>query len=600
MICKNIIRIALDLSLFTVSYLAAFILRFDCSIPPAYFSAMMFQSLPLALVLEFFFFWYFGLFRGTWRYSSITDLFSIIKAAALSTITLLALIYLSRSFYGYPRSIFFMNAALLILSSGGIRFSRRILWEGLGGRIKGARRVLIVGAGDTGESILRETKKNGFYRPVAIIDDDEKKLGKEIHGIRILGNRTMIPRIVKEKEIEEIIIAIPRAKAEEMRDIVRYCRESKVPFKTMPPIREALQGKSYLSLVREVRIEDLIGRQPVKFHPDRVRGEIQGKRVLITGAGGSIGWELSRQVASLMPEKLILLDQAENSLFYLERELRKDFPSQNLVPFVGNVADNIVTDFIMRNHLPHLVLHAAAYKHVPMMELNPWESIKNNLLGTISIASACQKHGVDKFVFISTDKAANPVNFMGASKRIGELYIQGLAKVNHSKFHSVRFGNVLESTGSVVKIFKEQIEKERVITVTHSEACRYFMSKAEAVHLVLEACALGKGGEIFVLDMGEPVKILDLAKELIILAGLVPEKDVKIVFTGLRPGEKLMEDLYNFGEEISPTTHDKIHKVNSPSMDWVRLNEDIKELEGLVMRMDVHGLKGKLEQMIAP
>lgn len=599
MIWKNIIRIALDLSFFTFSYLAAFILRFDCSIPPAYFSAMMFQSLPLALVLESFFFWYFGLFRGTWRYSSITDLFSIIKAASLSTITLLALIYLSRSFYGYPRSIFFINGALLILSSGGIRFSRRILWEELAGKIKGARRVLIVGAGDTGESILREMKKNGFYCPAAIIDDDPKKLGKEIHGIRVVGSRAMIPNIVKEKRVEEIIIAIPRAKAEEMRDIVRYCRESKVPFKTIPPIRETLQGKSYLSLVREVKIEDLIGRQPVKFQLDRVRGEIQAKRVLITGAGGSIGWELSRQVADLMPEKLILLDQAENSLFYLERELRKDFPSQILVPFVGNVADNALMNFMLRNHLPQLVLHAAAYKHVPMMELNPWESIKNNLLGTVSIASACQRHGVDKFIFISTDKAANPVSFMGTSKRISELYIQGLAKVNHSKFFSVRFGNVLESTGSVVKIFKEQIEKERTVTVTHPEACRYFMSKTEAVHLVLEASALGRGGEIFVLNMGEPVKILDLAKELIILAGLHPEKDVEIVFTGLRPGEKLVEDLYNSGEEILSTSHDKIHRVNSPYHDWVKLNEDIKELDALAMEMDVQGLKEKLKQMIA-
>jgi len=595
---KNIIRMTLDLSLFTASYLAAFILRFDCSIPPPYFLNMMFQSLPLALALEFFFFWYFGLFRGTWCYSSITDLLSIIKAATLSTITLLALIYLSRSFYGYPRSIFFINYTLLILSSGGIRFGRRLLWEELG-KAKGVRRVLIVGAGDTGESILREMKKDSFYHPVAIIDDDQEKSGKEIHGVRILGDRTMIPKVVKEKEIEEIIIAIPRAKAEQMRDIVKYCRESKVPFKTMPPIRETLQGKSYLSLVREVRIEDLIGRQPVKFHIDRVRGEIQGKRVLITGAAGSIGWELSRQVAGLMPESLILLDQAETNLFYLERELMRDFPSRTIVPFVGNIADDALTDFILKNHSPHLVLHAAAYKHVPMMELNPWESIKNNLLGTVSIASACQKHGVNKLVFISTDKAANPINFMGMSKRIAELYIQAMANVNHSKFLSVRFGNILESTGSVVKIFKEQIEKERMVTVTHPEACRYFMSKAEAVYLVLEACALGKGGEIFVLDMGEPVKILDLAKELIILAGLHPEKDVRIVFTGLRPGEKLKEDLYNAGEEILPTSHDKIHRVNSPSVDWVKLNDDIKELEALATQMDVQRLKEKLEQMIA-
>lgn len=597
---KDAIRVFIDILIFVLSYAGAFLLRFDGKIPPVYFNLIT-LTLPLVIGVRFFTFWFFGMFHGVWRYTGTADLRSLFKAATSGTLLLIVVLYPFHIISGYPRLIFIIEWALLVILTGGVRFLRRLTMEGHNGMAVVGKRVLIVGAGDTGELIVHEIQKSKIspYKVVALIDDDPRKIGMRIHGIRVIGNKETIPGVVKEERIDEIIVAIPSANGRQIQEIIRYCRESMVPAKVIPALKDIRTGEGYINQLREVQLEDLIGREPIYTDLGHIRDEIDGKVIMITGAGGSIGTEMCRQVASFHPSKLILFERAENSLFYLLRTLQEEFPLQAFVPIVGDVINTGQVKSVLNQFHPYLILHAAAHKHVPLMELNPFETIKNNTIGTKNIAWACSQNGVEKFVLLSTDKAANPTSLMGVSKRIAELYIQALAKRCNVKFMSVRFGNVLESTGSVVRIFKEQIARRSPLTVTHPDMMRYFMSKSEAVHLVLQAAAIGSGGEIFVLDMGEPVKILDMAEELIHLAGLKPHKDIGIIFTGLRMGEKIVETLFNDGEMLFPSSHSKIRAViNGCPSDWNKLNEDIQELEEMIDDWDAGYLKEKLFEIV--
>ncbi|HHT9125277.1 MAG TPA: polysaccharide biosynthesis protein [Candidatus Brocadiia bacterium] len=597
---KDAIKLFIDILIFVLSYAGSFLLRFDGRIPPEYFN-LIFLTLPVVIGMRFFTFWLFGMFYGVWRYTGIADLRSIFKAATFGTLLLIIVLYPFHFISGYPRSIFIMDWSLLVILAGGVRFLRRLMLEGNNGVSGGWKRALIVGAGDTGELIVHETQKGkiGAYKVVALIDDDPEKISMRIHGVNVVGNVEAIPQVVRKDGIDEVIVAIPSATGKEMQRIMKYCRVVKVPVKVTPALREIETGEGHISQLRDVQLEDLIGREPVYTDLGYIKGEIAGKVIMVTGAGGSIGTEICRQVASFHPRKLILFERAENNLFYLLRALQEEFPAQEFIPVIGDIINTGQVKSILNNLHPYLILHTAAHKHVPLMELNPFETIRNNVVGTKNLAWACSQNGVEKFILLSTDKAANPACFMGVSKRIAELYIQGLAKRCNVKFMSVRFGNVLESTGSVVRIFKEQIAKRSPLTVTHPDVMRYFMSKSEAVHLVLQAAAIGAGGEIFVLDMGKPVKILDVAKEIIHLAGLEPHKDIGITFTGLRMGEKIVETLFNDGETICPTSHSKIRVVvNGCLPDWDKLNDDIQELEEMIEYWDASYLKEKLFEIV--
>ena len=596
----RLLKLLSDLFLFTFSYITAFLLRFDFPIPPDA-TEIMFITLPVVVFIRLGVFWKFGLFRGEWRYSSLDDLFSLFKAVSLSSIAIIGMVYLLSQFQGYPRSVFIIDWLLVILLTGSVRFVRRIVREVLPQHTNNGKRALIVGSQEIATSIIREARANygKGYSIVGLIDDNPEKHGARIHGIEVVGGRRIIPHIVATKKINEVIIAEPNASAKDLWEIIEYCQLADVEFKIIPASQGADYRRNYLDLAREIRLEDLIGRKPVTCDLQQIQKHIQGTRVLITGAGGSIGSELSRQVAGFNPEELILLDRAENSIFYIGLELSRTFPSLTFRQVVADLMNRPLIEKILCQYQPNLIFHAAAHKHVPLMELNPAEAIKNNVLGTRNIARAAMKNGVAEFVFISTDKAVKPISFMGVSKRIGEQYTQALAGLNHTKFLSVRFGNVLGSSGSVVRLFKEQLERERTLSVTHPEATRYFMSISEAVLLILQATLFGKGGEIFILDMGEPVNIYKIAKAMVSLSKEKVRDEYKILFTGLRPGDKLHEELYDDEEQCLPTPHKKILAINGGGkLNLTQLDHDLDELEKQVDEMDRYALAAKLRAIV--
>jgi FlaA1/EpsC-like NDP-sugar epimerase len=459
------------------------------------------------------------------------------------------------------QAIFILDMFATIVLLGGLRMAVRLYHEEFLTEASGKlKRFLIVGAGNAGEALLRELHRMpvGQYDMIGFIDDDPAKQGMNIHGIPVLGRVDQLPQICEQQNIEEIAIAMPSATAKQLRNVVQICEGAKVRFRTVPSIADIASGKYRVSQIRDVDINDLLGRETVKLDLDIIEQYLKSKVILVSGAGGSIGSEMCRQVCYFEPKLLLLLEQAENALFFIERELRKSFPKVAMETLICDITDKKRVERIFEKFKPEIVIHAAAHKHVPLMETNPGEAIKNNVVGTKMVADAADKYGVGHFVMISTDKAVNPTSIMGSSKRVAEMYIQDLNKTSSTRFVTVRFGNVLGSNGSVVPIFKSQIASGGPVTVTHPEMRRYFMTIPEASQLVLQAAAMGKGGEIFVLDMGEPVKIVDLAKELITLSGFRPGEDIEIVFTGIRPGEKLFEELSIKGEDMVPTRHAKI------------------------------------------
>jgi FlaA1/EpsC-like NDP-sugar epimerase len=448
--------------------------------------------------------------------------------------------------------------------------------------------------------IAREIRQNPrlSLEVVGFVDDDPQKQGERFQGVPVLGRQEEIDGICQRQGIDEVIIAIPSATGKEIRQVVERCLAAKVKFKTLPGVGDLIDGRVSVQSIREVSLDDLLGREPVRLEVDKIRGYLAGKRVLVTGAGGSIGSEICRQVARFGPKKIILFDNAETPLFFIEQELLKAAPDIRLVPIIGDIRYRARVEAIFDEFMPEVVFHAAAYKHVPMMEHNPAEAANNNVRGTKILADAADAFGAMHFVMISTDKAVNPTNVMGASKRAAELYVQTLSRRSKTHFVTVRFGNVLGSNGSVVPIFKEQIRHGGPVTVTHPEVTRYFMTIPEATQLVLQAGSMGRGGEIFLLDMGEPVRIVKLAEELIRLSGLRPYEDIDIAFTGLRPGEKLYEELLLDGEGIVPTSHGKIMVANSAPCDEQMLNQRLEELFLAARTMDLTGTVDLLHKIV--
>jgi FlaA1/EpsC-like NDP-sugar epimerase len=598
---REVLVLSLDLALVCASYYLAFLVRLDAVLTPEE-KAAFWKSLPLVLFFRFSAFFYFGTFRSIWKYISVNDLKLIIYSITSSSIFIIASVGVLFHFQHFPRSVFFIDWLLLIILIGGIRFSKRLLSELTSGPVPSetSKNLLLVGAGDAGELIIREIKNNPRvgYTPIGFVDDDKTKLGRRIHGIPILGTSDDIQKIVAKRDIQEILITIPSARGETIRKIIEKCRATGVSFKILPGIGNLLDGNVSVSQIREIDENDLLGREPIELDVQTVSQEIQGKRILVTGAGGSIGSELCRQILSLDPAQLILYERGENNLYHIELELKEKFPRANLEIVIGDILDQSHLEEIFSRVKPQLVFHAAAYKHVPMMEANPLEALKNNVIGTKNIARAADKYQAEKTIMISTDKAVRPVNVMGASKRSAEAYTQAFNQKSRTRFVTVRFGNVLNSEGSVIPLFKKQIQKGGPVTVTHPEVYRYFMTIPEATQLVLQAGAMGKGGEIFLLEMGKPVRILDLAIDLITLSGLKPWSDIEIVFTGLRPGEKLYEELLIEGEGILPTYHKKIMIAKSLEVSWEKINSEIQLLEEIVTQNNVEESRRWLKRVV--
>jgi len=567
------------LTIWTAAYFGAFLLRFDFSIPEAFVTPVYALWLVPLLVVRTATHAYAGLFHGMWRYSGQRDLEGMVLATLAGT-GVFALAVFAVGTRPFPRSVFLVEPLLSLGMTAGLRFGVRAFSQAARRIEAGARRkLLVVGAGDAGESLLREIGRNmPDVQPVGLLDDQTRKHGMAIHGVPILGAIADAERIIAEHAVTEVVIAIPTVTGRDMRRIVSQVSVSGVTVRTVPGLDHLIDGRVTVNQLRNVRIEDLLGRDPVQLDQARISDMIRNNVVVVTGAGGSIGSELCRQVARFQPRTLVLLEQAENALFHIHRELRARFPDVELLPRIADITDAPRINALFAETTPGLVLHAAAHKHVPMMEWNPGEAVKNNCGGTRVIADAAHRQDVGRFVMISTDKAVNPTSVMGCTKRVAELYVQSQAERSRTAFVTVRFGNVLGSNGSVIPLFREQILAGGPVTVTHPDMQRYFMTIPEASQLVLEAGAMGRSGEIYVLDMGEPVLITQLAEDLIRLSGLRPGKDIEIVYSGVRPGEKLFEELATDGEETSKTKHPKISIGRGRPRLHAKINSQVDEL----------------------
>jgi FlaA1/EpsC-like NDP-sugar epimerase len=594
--------IGIQLGLIGLSNYLAFCLRFDGEIPVGD-KMLWLEMLPWTLLVRGLVFIPCRLYNGLWRYSGLWDLRNIIAGVSLSTVLIYGLVHHVFFVDSYPRSIFFIDSLLLIFFLGGLRMTRR-LYNALPGFAR-RKRVLIYGAGDTGEMIVRDMKNHARlynYHPVGFIDDDPDKTGDRIHGVRVLGTREKLQQIVARTKPREVIITIPSADRCLVHDFVKSLERHSIAVKTVPNFREINGGRVSLSQIRNLTSEDLLERLPHGFDSEPLRRLIKGKRILVTGAGGSIGSELCRQIAAHEPKTLILMDKSEGGLFSIDMEIGAKYPLLKKSASLVDIKHTTPLREVFGQHLPQIVVHAAAYKHVPMMEFHPEEAVLNNIIGTSRLSHVAIEHKVEKFMLISTDKAVNPTNVMGATKRVAEMYIDALdcnVRNNDTKFSAVRFGNVLGSSGSVLPLFRKQVENGGPVTVTHPEITRYFMTIPEAVQLVLRAVSLAEGGEIFVLDMGNPVKLVDMAKNLIRGAGLIPDKDIKIEFVGLRPGEKLQEELVGPGEAVQTSGADKILKIRPTfHVDSAALMDRIVELEKLAIASKSKALLHNLREIV--
>ena len=599
---SKILFLLADIILVSLSVLLAFLIRFEGQIPNRYFINIQ-GIILLALLITLPIFYFLKLYAFSWVYVSLAELVSLTKATILSFLLLTAFYFIFRDhpiFSGFPRSTLFITYFFIFVLCGGIRFSKRVYLQIFSkGKTEFKEKTLIVGAGDAGEEILRNilaTKKSPYF-PIGFVDDEPQKQGVVIHGIKVLGKIDEIPEIVKSENIEAMIIALPSAGAKVIKKTVEMGRKANLRrIKIVPSLSEIMDGRVSVGNLREIEVEDLLEREPIQFDEKSIENFIYQKSVLITGAAGSIGSELSRQVAKFFPALLLLLDQDETGIFNISEELKTKFPKLNIYSFVGDILDKNKIEKIFEKFKPKIVFHAAAYKHVPLMELEPEEAVKTNIFGTKIVAEASLRHKAEKFIFISTDKSVNPTSVMGATKRAGEMICQALN--NGTKFISVRFGNVLDSRGSVIPIFREQIKKGGPVEVTHPEMKRYFMVTSEACLLVMQAGAMGRGGEVFVLDMGEPIKILDLAKEMIRLSGFEPDKDIPIVFTGVRPGEKLFEEILTAEEGTLATQNQKIFMAKLSEVNENKLNQGLESLREAVKKSNRKEIVNILKQLI--
>jgi FlaA1/EpsC-like NDP-sugar epimerase len=588
-----------QIGLLAISYHGSFLLRFDFH-PQVADQLLFVRTLPLLVAVELLVFYGFGLLRGWWCYAGLSDALDICKAAITSTVALYLLINFVLKVDGYPRSVLAINLVLTVLLVGGTRFAVRAYTEGAQ-HCAAEVNTLIVGAGRAGSTIARELKRNPQLnlKPVGFIDDNPSKHGIRIQGLKVLGSSDSMAEVLRRMGVRCVLIAIPSASGSQVAQIIAKCRQCRVDFKILPPISQHIGAeRSSIADLRNVRLEDLLGRQPVQIDLASIRNQLEGKVLLITGAGGSIGAELSRQVCDFAPRELILLDRSENCLFELGLDLSTNRPQQHFVLVIGDIQDVGAVREIFSLHRPDIVFHAAAYKHVPLMEQSCFQAVTNNIFGTYNVALVARQFSCKTFVMISSDKAVNPTNVMGLTKRIAELIILGLQR-EQTRYVAVRFGNVLGSNGSVVPIFRQQIAGGGPVTVTHPEAQRYFMTIPEAVQLVLQASSMGLASEIFVLEMGQPVRIADLARNLIRLSGLEPDQDIPIIYTGLRPGEKLFEELMLDGEGVKPTSHPKIRVLDGGPVSFEQVRLWLDELSALVEAKNVHGLV-QIFQRIVP
>ncbi len=588
-----------DLLWIPVALCLAYLLRFNFTGIPKEHMATLGLLILISLPVQGVAFWLFGMYRGLWRFASIPDLFRILKAVCFGALCVTVIISLATRLAGVPRSVLFLYPLLLI---GGLTLPR-LLYRWYKDRYftlrkNEGKRIIIVGGGNAGQLLLRDLRHQDAYQPIGFLDDDPVKQGREILGVPILGQIDDLNKIVKAFNVQEIVIAIPSASQEQMKKIMGYCGNSGVSASILPTLQGKGDQQVSSSQLRPLSIEDLLGREPVELDTKAIQAYLKGKAVLVTGGGGSIGSELCRQIADMHPSRLIIFDHGEFNLYSIDHELRQSYPNLKLVVVLGDVKNQERVDWVFKKFSPEVVFHAAAYKHVPMVEINPAEGVSNNVSGTRMIVDAADRYGVARFVQVSTDKAVNPANVMGTTKRIGELYCQNLNEQSKTRFITTRFGNVLGSAGSVVPLFQKQIEEGGPLTVTHPEITRYFMTIPEAVSLILQAGAMGEGGEIFVLDMGEPVLIRHLAEQMITLSGLSVDKDIEIIYTGLRPGEKLYEEVLHESEELESTSHEKLLLARSRQVDWEWLTDELDRLHLAATSRNIDVLKAHLKNIV--
>ncbi len=583
LIPRRLLIVALDILIISAGYYLAFLIRFEGSLQPQVLASLR-SSMPVVIILRFSMLLYFRLYSGYYRYASINDLTQILKAVTAGSI----LIAIPTYFFGYgevPRGVFIIDWLLQVILLGGSRFLLRAARELMPQVLLPGRRTFVIGAGSAGEMVLRELRKTPMgFKPVGIIDDDPNKHGMRLHGVTVLGGSEDLERLAGRYKVTDAIIAIPSATGKQIRSLIDACRRAHLSFKSLPPLREIIGGQVALSQVRNISVEDLLGRTPVRLDSQRLARFIEGKRILVTGGAGSIGSEICRQVMRFHPERLAVIDRAENRLYEMMLEFQQS-GSEVMEPHVGDINDLGKMERLFEQLRPHVVFHAAAYKQVPLMEQFPEEAARNNIFGTRGLIQLADKYDTGAFVMISTDKAVRPSSVMGASKRIAEILVQCFAQHSRVSFLTVRFGNVLGSDGSVVPIFRRQIEHGGPVTVTHPDMTRYFMTIKEASLLVMQAATIGRSGDILVLNMGEPVKILDLANAMITLSGAVPDEDIAITFTGLRPGEKLNEELFE-EEGLTSSEHENILVARATEFDWETIQSELRRLEAAVRAQD--------------
>jgi FlaA1/EpsC-like NDP-sugar epimerase len=600
-------QVAADGVLVAAAWYLAFQVRFDQGVPARYDEFLGLDVFLVVVGVQLATFVAFGLYEHWWRYVSIRDMWRAVLAVTVASIAAVVVLYLWRPVDNWrvPRGIIAVDWLFVLALITGARLLARTIIErpGRGQFVARGKETLIVGAGDAGQLVIREMLKTPRlgYTPTGLVDDDPRKKNMRLHGVRVLGTTDQLPRLLSDNRPDEVIIAIPSGAGEVRQKVVNACRDAGVPVKTLPGVHELITGDLNLSRqLREVQVEDVLGREAVELDIPSIASYITGSTVLVTGAGGSIGSELCRQVAALGAEQIVLVDHSENALVQTERELQHERRYISTVPALADVKDPVKIRRLFERHRPTVVFHAAAYKHVPLMEANPLESVRNNVIGTKVLAEMAAEHRVKQFVLVSTDKAVRPKNVLGQTKALGEWVVESAATRdgNGTSFISVRFGNVLGSSGSVIPIFRRQIARGGPVTVTHPEMERYFMTIPEAVQLIVQAGALGRSGDVFVLDMGEPVKIVDLAHNMIRLSGKEPERDIAIEFIGVRPGEKLKEDLSGDGEDLTTTSHPKILRVASAAIDPAWLDDEIADLDRLVEAGETVEVVARLAEMM--
>jgi FlaA1/EpsC-like NDP-sugar epimerase len=572
----------------------AWLLRFDFSLP---YRGLLFSAAPLLILIRLAAIGRYDLFHGWWRYTGVSDALDIVKAIALGSAVFLFVMRFLLGVVSFPRTIYILEAVLSIGLLAGVRILSRILTESMSAVVGSRHKVILIGAGSAAQVIIREIHRwKNSHEVIGCVDDDESKLGIKLQGVPVLGTVDELPSLLAASPVDEILIAVPSATSKQMQRFVKLCEECGTRFKTLPALHDIITGEASIREFRDVHLEDLLGRDPVEIDLGAVRKLIDGRVVLVTGAAGSIGSELCRQILEYNPATLVCLDQSETGIFYLEQELSKTKALTQTIYCVGDICDSERVQSLFGEYRPDAVFHAAAYKHVPVMERNVREAVKNNVFALTNLLRVAEENDCGSFILISSDKAVNPTSVMGATKRIGELIIAQRPS-NGMRCVSVRFGNVLGSNGSVVPLFQEQLRRNQPLSITHPEIKRFFMTAREAVSLVLQAFAIGDRGDTLVLDMGEPVRILDLARTLIRISGK-SEREVGISFTGLREGEKLKEEIFYSGEEICPTSFEKIKRIHGTLVGWVQLQRELEELKICTSMASAEGVREKIKDIV--